>query len=96
MTALVEIQRILLSFDGSADCYSQITESLRIASGATFVCFVENDSFTIKFCHKNQINCCEQLLPRWQDLLLSGEIISSLVTDYPSEERSMLACKGMF
>jgi PAS domain S-box-containing protein len=94
LTALVEIQRILLSFDGSADCNYQIAESLRIASGATSVCIVENQSFAIKFCN-NSNNCCERLFPRWQDLLSRGEIISSLVTNLPEEERLILSQSGI-
>ncbi|WP_414623206.1 PAS domain S-box protein [Calothrix sp. CCY 0018] len=101
LTALVEIQRILLGFDGSTNCYSQITESLRIASGATSVCFVENHSFAIKWCNynvnidNNKNNCCEQLFPRWQDLLFKGDIISSLVADLPEEERLILEQNGI-
>ena len=95
LTALVEIQRILLGFDGSTDCYSQITESLRIASGATSVCVIQNHSSTIKWCDNNQNNCCEQLFPRWQNLLFKGDIICSLVADLPEEERSMLLCLGI-
>ncbi len=95
LTALVEIQQILLGFDGSIDCYSQISESLRIASGATSVCIIENRSPAIKCCNHNQNNFCEQLSPRWQDLLFNGEIISSLVADLPSEERSILASEGI-
>ncbi|MGB3638089.1 MAG: PAS domain S-box protein, partial [Rivularia sp. (in: cyanobacteria)] len=103
LTALVEIQRILLGFDGSTDCYSQITESLRIASGATSVCFVENHSSGIKWCNHNvnidnnqdRANCCKQLFPRWQHSLFNGNVISSLVADLPEEERSMLLSLGI-
>ncbi|MGB3760504.1 MAG: PAS domain S-box protein, partial [Rivularia sp. (in: cyanobacteria)] len=103
LTALVEIQRTLLGFDGSTNCYFQITESLKIASGATSVCFVENHSSGIKWCNhnaeidnnKNRSNCCEQLFPRWQNLLFNGNVISSLVADLPEEERSMLVCLGI-
>ena len=95
LSALVEIQGILLNFDGSTDCYSQITESLRIASEATCVCVVENDSLTIKCCNNNQNNCCKQLCPRWQDLLVNGDVISSLVTNLPEDERLILEQKGI-
>ncbi len=95
LTALVDIQRILLGFDASTNYYSQITESLRIASGATYVCFVENCSSGIKWCNHNLNNCCEPLFPRWQDLLFKGDIICSLVADLPEEERSTLLCLGI-
>jgi PAS domain S-box-containing protein len=101
LTALVEIQHILLGFDGSTDCYSQITESLRIASGATSVCIVENYSCVISRCNcssnidNNQNNDCDRLFPRWQDLLSQGDIISSLVADLPEKERSILFCEGI-
>ncbi len=106
LTALVEIQRILLGFDGSTNCYSQITESLRIASRATSVCFIENHSSGIKWCNYNnignnqnrcqsEIHCYEQLFPRWQNLLFKGDIICSLVADLPEEERSMLLYLGI-
>ncbi|MGB3655987.1 MAG: response regulator, partial [Rivularia sp. (in: cyanobacteria)] len=52
LTALVEIQRILLGFDGSATCYTEIIRSLGIASGANSVCVVENNRSAVRWCTK--------------------------------------------
>ncbi|MEM9922315.1 MAG: PAS domain S-box protein [Cyanobacteria bacterium P01_D01_bin.50] len=100
LSALVTIQRILLSFDGTTDCYSQIVKSLGIASKATCVSIVENNSVqAVKWCTKNVEICvnyrCEPIFPRWQDLLTKCNVICSLVADLPQEERLILEQNGI-
>ncbi|MEA5595094.1 PAS domain S-box protein [Rivularia sp. UHCC 0363] len=92
LTALVEIQNILLSFDGSNDCYTQIIRSLKIAARANSVCIVENSVKPARSCVKSdrRSNNCEQIFPRWQNLLKKGNAICSLVAELPSEERLTL------
>ena len=103
LSALVEIQRILLNFDGSNDCYSQIVNSLGIASKTSCVCIVENNRPPIGWCNtnfdvdevQNISNFCESLFPRWRQLLVEGNFISSLVADLPAEERSVLSSQSV-
>ncbi|MEM1393235.1 MAG: PAS domain S-box protein [Cyanobacteria bacterium P01_H01_bin.150] len=103
LSALVEIQRILLDFDGSYDCYSQIINSLGIASKASCVCIVENYCSIVAWCNtnfdvdesRNLDDSCKQLFPRWEDLLKNGNLISSLVVDLPKEERSILLTQSI-
>lgn len=103
LSALVEIQRILLDFDGSNDCYLQIVNSLGIASGADCVCIIENNRPPIGWCNKNSEineiknikNRCGYSFPRWENLLIKGNIISSLVADLPQEESSILSFQGV-
>ncbi|MEL7243473.1 MAG: PAS domain S-box protein, partial [Cyanobacteria bacterium J06573_2] len=103
LNALVEIQRILLDFDGSNDCYSQIVNSLGIASKANCVCIVENNRPAIGWCNtnvdiaeiENIKKCCGHLFPRWKYLLAEGRLISSLVADLPEEERLILSSQGI-
>ncbi|AFY56523.1 PAS domain S-box [Rivularia sp. PCC 7116] len=98
LTGLVEIQRILLGFNGSADCYAQIIRILKLISLANGVCIIENNPLN-KWCNTDinaeQDNCCERVFSRWQDLLSSGNVISSLVADLPEEERLVFLHQGI-
>ncbi|MDY6899327.1 MAG: response regulator, partial [Cyanobacteriota bacterium] len=103
LSALVDIQRILLDFDGTDDCYSQIANSLGIASKASCVCIAESNRSAIGWCDtsfdvdeiQNIKSCCGQLFLRWKELLIEGNFISSLVADLPEKERSMLTLQGV-
>ncbi|MEO1560068.1 MAG: response regulator, partial [Cyanobacteria bacterium J06632_19] len=97
LTGLVEIQRILLGFDGSAACYARIIHILKVTSLANRVCIVENYP-SVTWCNTDinaeQDNCCEHVFSRWQDLLSGGNVISSLVADLPEEERFLFQQQG--
>ncbi|MBV6621722.1 MAG: PAS domain S-box protein [Rivularia sp. (in: Bacteria)] len=97
LRGLVEIQRILLGFNDSAECYARIIHILKATSLANCVCIVENYP-SVKWCNTDinpeQDNCCETIFSRWQDLLASGNVISSLVADLPAEERFIFQQKG--
>ncbi|MCJ8282227.1 MAG: response regulator, partial [Rivularia sp. ALOHA_DT_140] len=108
LSALVDIQRILLDFDDTLDCYLQIVKSLAVASQATCVCAIENHLSKVKWCISNDSNqtinqdiyisannYCEQLFQRWQNLLFDGITISNLVADLPEAERSILFEQGI-
>ena len=99
LRALVRIQRMLLGFNGSTDYYSQIVKSLGIASKATCVSIVENNSVqAVRWCTKNGEILANSrwgpIFPRWQDLLTKCNFICSLVADLPEEERLILEQNG--
>ncbi len=103
LRALVEIQGILLGFDGTSASYTQIIRCLWVASGATCVCLVENsDLQAVVWCNteidvgkSNFCEECEQVFPRWHDLLSRGDVICSLARDLPEDESLVLLEKDI-
>jgi PAS domain S-box-containing protein len=114
LAALVEVQRRLLAFTGTGNCYEEILEPLGQASGASRVYLFEKSwdenqqlqmslkaqwytagmDYPVEILSLQTIKY-DQWIPRWVNILNRGEPIAGTLTDFPPNERQLLAAQGI-